>query len=161
MRGVLNRCARLARERCDVDALDLQRHLQPRCEIPAKLLVRICIGAAKQMVQMRRAREVKALGLGNVAQHEQERDRVGSAGQGYSHSASRWQQAVGPNRTADGIDDDHCARGATGALGATSATARSAKGAASAPYAPTAPVAPNAPEKMVPVQGLEPRTTRI
>ena len=52
--------ARLARERCDVDALDVDRHLEPGSEVAAELRVCIRLGAAKLMVQMRRAGDAES-----------------------------------------------------------------------------------------------------
>ena len=131
----------------------------PAGKVATEPLVGIRIGTAKLMVQMRRADDASAFGLGNLAKREQQRHRIGSARQRDSDTASGRKQSVTPDSATGRIDDAH--HGCNGCDGATGAKRRGAKGAVSAPYAPTAPLAPTAPGKVVPVQGLEPRTTRI
>jgi hypothetical protein len=43
------------------------------------------------MVEVRGPDDLKALGLGDLTQHEQQRDRVGAARQRNSDAATAWQ----------------------------------------------------------------------
>ena len=112
-------------QRRDIDPLDVERHPEVRGEVAAKLLVGVCLGAAQLMVQVRGAGDVKALGLGELAQHEQQRDRIGAAGQSDNHAAPRRKQSIAANRAADGVDD-------YGALGAWVRQVRKTGGATGA-----------------------------
>ena len=94
VRRVFDRSARVARERRDIDALDVDRQLQPGREIAAELRVGIGIGAAQLMVQMRRAGDDETFGLGDLAQREQQRHRIGAARQRDGHTAARRKQSV-------------------------------------------------------------------
>jgi hypothetical protein len=60
VRRVLDRGTRIARELRDVRSLDLDRDPPGPGEITAELLIRIGIGAAKLVIQVRRAHDLKA-----------------------------------------------------------------------------------------------------
>ena len=78
---------------------------KPGREVAAELRVRVRIGAAKLMVQMRRPDDDEPFGLGDLSQREQQRDRIGAARQRDSHTGTRRKQSVIADSAADGIDD--------------------------------------------------------
>ena len=111
MRGVLDGSAGITRERRNVDALDVDRQLEPGAEVAAELRVRIGIGAAKLMVQMRRPDDPEASCVSDVAKRVQQRDRVGPARQRDSDTAAGRKQSVTADSAADGVDHFHrCVR---------------------------------------------------
>ena len=96
--------ARLARELRHVDALDVDGYVEPGGQVAAELRVCIRLGAAKLMVQMCRAGNLKAFGLCDLAEREQQRDRICSARQRDNDTAAGRKQSVTADGAADGVD---------------------------------------------------------
>jgi hypothetical protein len=104
---MFDRKPHLARKSGHIGALDVESHPQCCGEIPAEFRIGISVRAAKLMIQVRRAHDVKALGLGELTQRTQQRDRIGAAGQRDSHTAAARKQSVIADGATDGVRDVH------------------------------------------------------
>ena len=93
MRRLFDRHTRVARALSHVDTLDIKRQRQRGRQRAAELLVGVRVRASKLMVQVRGAHKHGAFTPGDLAEREQQRDRIRATGQRHSDTASRGSSA--------------------------------------------------------------------
>ena len=88
-----------------VGIADHRGHAEPIGERPAERRVRVGLGAANVMIEMREPGEHDLAARGEVAQQERERDRVGSAGHRRDHTRARRPERMPGGVATHAIDE--------------------------------------------------------
>ena len=88
-----------------VSVIDDERDLEPLRQRTAKRGISIGAGAANVVMQVRQARQCDLALLGKRAKDQQQRDRIGAAGDSRNHRLAAFPQPLALHVTADLVNE--------------------------------------------------------
>jgi hypothetical protein len=92
----------------NVDPLQVERHPVGGGEPAAEVLVPVRVRPPELMIEMGCAGHEESVGLGNLLQNQEQRDRIGAARQRDDHARARRKQSMLAEGPAYGREDRHC-----------------------------------------------------